>query len=691
MSETLGIPNLWDDKYTLRVDLLLDWLQPWSSTQYSLGVLGIRIPDVEPKNVGKNYCMKPLAIIPGPKAPNTIRPYLLRTLERFKTYLTERLEVSVPIANEPSLQPAQPHEQNPHLSKVLLRPLLTGFIADTPARHKVMRTLGANAYLGCSWCVFNGSLYPHNGVSGPGTIYYKGYYNAVPQTKAKFPRGIGQNRAMRVRDPRLRLTDAQQMDRAVQVEMSSMQDQRRDRKEPSSYGTHGVSVIPEILEYTSYNNLFVVPVAHSLLYGVIDNFVAHLLRPLPKEDRNLRQSDLGHDIISAENRAIMKKRAQHVRVTSDFGRRYKCLILYRKSYKIEDWLHFVEVFSAYIFNDILPVQAKRLWGMLCDAVSHYMRPVDEDLFHTQVAFNEGVRLAGDSLMNYARTLEQLSYPPHLFTSNLHMDVCRLPEQEHARGASCLDVELVVERLMQEFKVGMGRHVCRNPDKVFVNNYLIGRALARMRVEHGLRTIEELLHTPEPTGAMYDTMRENCKLNGRGQVVTSASTLQDIQREAKKLVFNTGLEGWTRADVDVALSREARVKCCKYTGATCREDIVSIGTGSSERDNFWVQVQYDNDDTPHAGLVRMLVKITHPTVANTPPLRLAMCDLYKTTLHGRLMRTSGVACERFYAVHIELIQAKLVCFRPTAEIIHNRPMFFMPCTNLTKRRSRLFST
>ena len=82
-------------------------------------------------------------------------------------------------------------------------------------------------------------------------------------------------------------------------------------------------------------------------------------------------------------------------------------------------------------------------------------------------------------------------------------MCRLRDQERARGATFKDLELVVERVMQVFKEGVGRRVCSNPDRSFVNNFLLGKALNALAKERppGAQTYEQLCF--QPSMAKYD--------------------------------------------------------------------------------------------------------------------------------------------------------------------------------------------
>jgi hypothetical protein len=105
----------------------------------------------------------------------------------------------------------------------------------------------------------------------------------------------------------------------------------------------------------------------------------------------------------------------------------KCL---RKGYRIEDWLHFVECFSKSAFRPgVLPPKLKELWDLLVVAVEHFCRPdsPDPDLEpeEQRAAFDQSRDRAAKALDDYATKLQAQKFPTHLFTSNLHLAVCRL--------------------------------------------------------------------------------------------------------------------------------------------------------------------------------------------------------------------------------------------------------------------------
>jgi len=59
------------------VEVTLDFLQPFSKSPYSVGVGGIKVSDVEPRNRCKSFTTAITTVIPGPNQPNTMYPYLL--------------------------------------------------------------------------------------------------------------------------------------------------------------------------------------------------------------------------------------------------------------------------------------------------------------------------------------------------------------------------------------------------------------------------------------------------------------------------------------------------------------------------------------------------------------------------------------------------------------------------------------
>lgn len=178
-------------------------------------------------------------------------------------------------------------------------------------------------------------------------------------------------------------------------------------------GVHGLSLLVAALPYVDYNNLWLVPTGHSLLYGVVKSFVNHIFR---QHEKFKADHQYPPDVIPHKGRSTIRKRANDIHVPSEFGRQYRCVETYRGSYKMEEWLHFVDTFSPYIFQDVLPTLLKEMWSNLVIAVRHYCRGFGYTDTDSQNA--------AEALMKYALALEENDFPDYMFTSNLHAVICR---------------------------------------------------------------------------------------------------------------------------------------------------------------------------------------------------------------------------------------------------------------------------
>ena len=222
-------------------------------------------------------------------------------------------------------------------------------------------------------------------------------------------------------------------------------------------------------------------------------------------------------------------------MTSDFGRNYKCVDKYRGSYRMEDWLHFVCVFSPYIFQKgTLPPLLEEMWGELQTVILHY--------FGRSEWTADNSRKASDALLRYAVLMEENNFPNNMFTFNLHICVCQLARQEAARGATSNDIELVVERGCGEFKTVTGRSPCKDPEKVYANSYLLDRALLQVADQNpGLRSYEELTSglpagsfSTKKVGPLWDLGEGPVAFRGLGRLLPNPERAKCLEASLKYL-------------------------------------------------------------------------------------------------------------------------------------------------------------
>jgi len=184
---------------------------------------------------------------------------------------------------------------------------------------------------------------------------------------------------------------------------------------------------------------------------------------------------------------------------------------------MEDFLHFVESFSYFIFlPGTLPEGLDRMWKLIQRFVNHYCRGVS--FAGHGASFEHQSNLAANALKEYAVLVEE-NFPSKMCTYNLHMLVCRLPVQEKQRGSAAKDMEMVVERSMQYFKGRIGTHNTKDPEKIFVGDLLMEKALRQV-----VKTNQDL---PSFEGMCGDNgMATFQALNGYDQLddVTTSDTL-----------------------------------------------------------------------------------------------------------------------------------------------------------------------
>ena len=73
------------------------------------------------------------------------------------------------------------------------------------------------------------------------------------------------------------------------------------------------------------------------------------LAPLKSQKDNKKKGDPAPWYRMKPNQLrVMKERAAHITCTNDFNRPYRCIVLHRGNWTMEEYLHFTETFSPYI-------------------------------------------------------------------------------------------------------------------------------------------------------------------------------------------------------------------------------------------------------------------------------------------------------------------------------------------------------
>lgn len=302
--------------------------------------------------------------------------------------------------------------------------LLSGVFGDSPAIKELSHWLSHAAYLGCGYCLLRGS----GGEGGKG-MYFPGYLNGTsygafrPGEREKcgahtdFRKGVARPGAEAVI-----LSHEQQCQRADVVDARQAL--------PTDVGCHGTSPFVEQLQYVDYNNLFVVPVAHAGLLGVVKDFWCHVLKVGSKKRQRQQQQQQRQQewwVISTEARKVLQQRAAGLAATCDFGRMYTDIVSVKGNWTMEDWLHWTESWSVCMLRPseaeggtkhILHPDAAEMWQHLRAGLLYFCRsfPVE--------GVAQDVGAAADELRQYAQLVEQRS-DLRMCKYNLHLLVCRI--------------------------------------------------------------------------------------------------------------------------------------------------------------------------------------------------------------------------------------------------------------------------
>ena len=278
----------------------------------------------------RSFCL-PLLVIPGPKEPPSIAPYLRNTLEAFKKF--------GPFGDNPLHVKQCKLNANGQIieSDLHHRIFLSGVTADTPANQKLSRFLSHAARLACPYCWLLGNPGPN----GHG-MYFPGYsaptdIGCPNHLKNAHPTIFGQVPTTGYcGDSDIKIDSLGNLTRTLVVDDKSKQASSKSAidKLKSEYGVHELSEIFKYLgDYVDINDVWQVPLCHAALLGIVKLFLKSMIDytgPTPPY------------AFSKSTIKLIKSRAAHVILTDDFNRPYRDIVDRMGNYVMEDWLHFME-------------------------------------------------------------------------------------------------------------------------------------------------------------------------------------------------------------------------------------------------------------------------------------------------------------------------------------------------------------
>lgn len=286
-----------------------------------------------------------------------------------------------------------------------------------------------------------------------------------------------------------------------------------------------------------------------------------------------------------------------------------------------------------------------------------------------------------------------------------------------------------------FTAALGRRVCKDPEIVFTNKFLLGRALRRLAATNpacaALSSAAPVEGTEVPEGdgrqgsgaqagdaASQDSgMGDAAPVPPAGGLVSQRWRHQidsgegmrfmgsgkPVRKGERELVVKA-LKEWQEFNPNAGWYVEdaiAATKVCsgpssvvRFERGICNEqEVFAEGYGRSKcRANYWVHLRYEEKKSrqvqkqkvtewvvvPYVGRVMCFILVPHAT---KPPLRLAMCRVYAHMEQQGRMHEADACQERWkhLAEEVDKIEGKLVCAYPSG---HKQGlMYFMPYANI----------
>lgn len=617
---------------TSAYSLGFDFVKLFNLRDHSSGVVALRCEDLSPVLRGKKEFTRVLMIIPGPKEPSNVDIYMELMTREFAAYGPDGQGLVV----TPLVRCGDGKVKQGVAFKHTV--MLVGLHADSPARSKAGHFLGAAAYFGCPWCWITGTRVGD-------TMTYLGY-----KEPTVIKRGVLRGMAVQigVNDEHRVLSEVCQWERSAAYLEEEIAAKASNQPAPqglsSFFGISGFSVFHEKLAYLDmqFNSFWMVPFCHAVFLGLVKD----LVRVMTNFKSNHQPPAL---MIAKKQLKLVSGRETDFVLTTDFNRPYSCFVAHSGRYVIEDWARLLLVYSSYLFcpdvhdgQHIIGGPLKKAWGHLRRFVQYHYAPKNFDSARREEARNE--------LIEYAKILEE--HCPSLCKQNLHILCCRLNMQEEARGSVYGELELWIERVVQDVKRKTRYRATTDPEKVAARSITANTAMELMKVQYpSLRNIDDEIKKrkrargdaagydePDDVGLIGEGDGDDTEMVGAGKR-PSAGEWDLLHVKLREYLENVQADSWEATDLDgynPLQPEECRVEVWVHNIARLgnNEYVASEDNGRARsRESFFVKVPFrglrNNVVREFIARVRKLVRIVKRREGGeAATLRFALCDVYK---------------------------------------------------------------
>eukprot|EP00889_Picochlorum_renovo_P002896 jgi/Picre1/29926/NNA_005304.t1 len=586
-----------------------------------------------------------LGIIPGPKEPKDLNPFLCFIGEEFERLRSSTMSYEYQECDESgeAIKYSGTH-----------RPVLGFIYADAKAREKVHLCFPGNAIKGCYFCWQHASqVLEHEEGTSRKRRLFTGY---VENDAATHVNGLNEHVFEASRD------DRPAIQKSV-IEHAHMEQILNTMKNATLHGTHKGTTLKEWqkrLGIYDYAKVFHVvptlhvkhgipaPLYHLVLLGLAKNFIKYIW----DGHGNKKTSDPDSRSMRVTSKETIKRLEKGIILSNSFNRPYSS-IEYCNGWICEEVKVFIEVHSCALFNEevtgvpVLTPKAMEAWGHLRKFTMHH------------VSHGEGYKLEPSTALEHLKEFSRICQEEkayELLTPNLHTANCLLHHQENFLGPLDQMSELWVERTMRL----VSSTSCINvPESTLAKRYLIKAALERAKRELGPAD-QSAIPTYAPnrqrlvSGMMYDLQSHATHyLRGKGSEQNVTGCIQ--ARDSAKDKLKASVEGEKvnllrefHAKHKNERPREPQKDIILYSHSSC--NILVDGKGfniksfyekrDKKRRSHFVLLRDKDSEARYIGLVYDFIRIFSPRAPDEVE-RYAVCGIYKTSrmnYHGSTVYT-----------------------------------------------------
>ena len=599
-------------------DIGLDWAQLFHTKVHSMGIVALRCANMPNLYRSKRKFCRVVALIPGPKEPPSMDPYVNLMVHEFAGVQRNEEQINrdynvhdagskgkvCPLLGSMSVDIPLVNYTTTH------KFILGRVFGDTPALKKLSHHLGHSAYLGCPWCYGRGER-------GPGN---KGMYFPPTCTCGLFEEGErkalkgGNMAACSGEEREVGEHEDYILDRSSQQAHAYAVDHHLAK--PGNVGCKGTSTLIKGLPYLHYNNAFICPVAHAGLQGVC-RMLIHL---------TLDGGVDGVHAMPSEYKRIVRARQNDFLEPSDIGRTYMDITTKLGNYTMEHMINFVEWGCVRIFDGIVDDDVAELWTLFRSFILYLLR--ERKVMGAARTMPEAVA----SMKRFATVL----YDEFGITAckyNMHIMLCRLSMQEADVGPTRHNTEFWVEMMVQFCKSSVRYRSTKHPEMVLASDLLLDEAL-RAAPWHFKSNVQPYQFRKRPIeGKWVDYGDDDSNmLQGHGRPYEKWLNRDKHRGKTalKHVIKDMTPTGWSATMVDTC-----ELTMYTYADLHTNEPVYSRRYSQARsRVSWYVECRYEEggheEEVKYVADVHFFVRarmLPEGGVPGPPDIRLAVADIY----------------------------------------------------------------